>query len=103
MDASNIDGNYSKMNSLPTSLSNASGISMLTTASDASSKLALKTVSTIEMMKCWTKSAYKCTKQIVNEKLGKTNRTVDPELDASIEVRNKHKYFILWKKTNHSK
>lgn len=85
MDASNIDGNYSKMNSLPTSLSNASGISMLTTASDASSKLALKTVSTIEMMKCWTKSAYKCTKQIVNEKLGKTNRTVDPELDASIE------------------
>jgi hypothetical protein len=94
---SNIDANtnsydgFRSMNestSLPfsTSFSNGNGMSMLSTASDASANLALKTVSTLELLKQWSVSAYKCTRQIVNEKLGKSNRTVDPELDASIDV-----------------
>ena len=40
---------------------------------------------TLETIKQWSKSAYKCTKQIVSEKLGKTQRTIDPELEATIE------------------
>ena len=81
-------GGISDSNSLPfsTTFSNGAGMSMLSTASDASTNIALKTVSTIEFLKQWSVSAYKCTRQIVNEKIGKTNKTVDPELDASIDV-----------------
>jgi hypothetical protein len=86
----NLDGNASSLlsdlNNNNTSVFGSSGVSMLSTAGDASTKLALRTFSTIELLKQWSKSAYKCTRQIVNEKLGKSNRTVDPELDASIEV-----------------
>jgi hypothetical protein len=64
--------------------------SMLSTASEVSSKLATKTASTIENLKLWSKSAYKCTKQIVSEKLGKSSRTIDPELDVIVDVG----YFI---------
>jgi hypothetical protein len=42
---------------------------------------------TIDKFKQWTRSAYKCTKQTIFEKLGKTSRTVDVELDNQIEVR----------------
>jgi len=62
--------------------------SMLSSASDVSSKLASKTASTLESFKLWGKSAYKCTKQIVSEKLGKSSRTIDPELDVAINVIN---------------
>ena len=40
----------------------------------------------IDKIKQWSRSTYKCTKQSIYEKLGKTTRTVDIELDAQIEV-----------------
>ena len=60
--------------------------SILSSASDVSLKIASKTASTLESFKLWGKSAYKCTRQIVSEKLGKSSRTIDPELDVTIEV-----------------
>jgi hypothetical protein len=41
---------------------------------------------TIDKLKQWGRSTYKCTKQTIYEKLGKTTRTVDVELDNQIEV-----------------
>ncbi|GLH14871.1 Arfaptin-2 [Gryllus bimaculatus] len=41
--------------------------------------------SKIETIKNWSISTYKCTKQLMYEKLGKTSRTVDTELEAQIE------------------
>ncbi|PNF34781.1 Arfaptin-2 [Cryptotermes secundus] len=41
--------------------------------------------SKIETIKNWSISTYKCTKQLMFEKLGKTSRTVDTELEAQIE------------------
>jgi hypothetical protein len=40
----------------------------------------------IDKLKQWSRSTYKCTKQSIYEKLGKTTRTVDVELDTQIEV-----------------
>ena len=37
-------------------------------------------------MKKWTISTYKCSRQSLYEKLGKTSKTVDPELDDQIET-----------------
>lgn len=71
---------------LTSNLSSTTASSVLNTASEASTIFANKTISTIESFKQWSKTAYKCTKQIVSEKLGKSTRTVDPELEASIEV-----------------
>ena len=34
----------------------------------------------------WTISTYKCSRQSLYEKLGKTSRTVDSELESQIEV-----------------
>ena len=65
--------------------SSPSAASILTTASEASSRIASKTASTFDAMRQWSKSAYKCTRQIVAEKLGKAPRTVDPELEANID------------------
>lgn len=76
--------NFSSL--LSSNISTASATSMLSSASEASTKLAIKTASTIETLKQWSKSAYKCTRQIVSERLGKSSRTVDPELEASIDV-----------------
>ncbi|XP_046592819.1 arfaptin-2 isoform X2 [Neodiprion lecontei] len=42
--------------------------------------------SKIESIRNWSISTYKCTKQLMYEKLGKTSRTVDSELEAQIEV-----------------
>ena len=39
-----------------------------------------------DKFKQWSRSTYKCTKQSIYEKLGKSTRTVDVELDAQIEV-----------------
>ena len=64
---------------------NLTPVSMISNAGDASSKFIHKTTTTFETIKAWSKSAYKCTKQIVSEKLGKAQRTVDPELEATIE------------------
>ena len=40
----------------------------------------------LENIKRWTISTYKCSRQSLYEKLGKTSRTVDPELDDQIET-----------------
>ena len=39
----------------------------------------------LETIKNWTISTYKCSRQTIYEKLGKTSRTVDTELEAQIE------------------
>ena len=39
----------------------------------------------LESIKSWTISTYKCSRQTIFEKLGKTSRTVDSELEAQIE------------------
>ncbi|XP_016430571.1 arfaptin-1-like [Sinocyclocheilus rhinocerous] len=48
----------------------------------------------LELMRKWSVNTYKCTKQILSEKLGRGSRTVDLELEAQIEVLrdNKRKY-----------
>lgn len=43
------------------------------------------TSSKMESIKSWSISTYKCTKQLLSEKLGKSSRTVDAELEAQIE------------------
>jgi hypothetical protein len=40
----------------------------------------------LDKFKQWSRSTYKCTKQSIYEKLGKTTRTVDIEIDTQIEV-----------------
>ncbi|XP_072933626.1 arfaptin-2-like [Epargyreus clarus] len=40
----------------------------------------------LESLRSWGVSTYKCTKQILYEKLGKSSRTVDTELEAQIEA-----------------
>ncbi len=53
----------------------------------ASSAAAVAAVGpTIDKLKQWGRSTYKCTKQSIYEKLGKTTRTVDIELETQIEV-----------------
>lgn len=53
----------------------------------ASSVAAVAAVApTIDKFKQWSRSAYKCTKQSIYEKLGKTTKTIDAELDGQIEV-----------------
>lgn len=44
------------------------------------------TVAKIEHLKNWSISTYKCTKQFISEKLGKSTRTVDTELESQIEL-----------------
>ncbi|XP_055696626.1 arfaptin-2 isoform X2 [Lutzomyia longipalpis] len=41
--------------------------------------------SKIDTIKNWSISTYKCTRQLMMEKLGKSTRTVDSELEAQIE------------------
>ena len=64
----------------------------------AGTRLAVKTVNTIDNIKQWSKTAYKCTKQIIQEKMGKTSRTVDPELESEIlrlrETKKKYEQIL---------
>ncbi|XP_017316909.1 arfaptin-1 isoform X2 [Ictalurus punctatus] len=48
----------------------------------------------LELVRKWSINTYKCTKQILSEKLGRGSRTVDLELEARIDVLrdNKRKY-----------
>ncbi|XP_040003359.1 arfaptin-1 isoform X2 [Xiphias gladius] len=48
----------------------------------------------LDLVRKWSINAYKCTRQILSEKLGRGSRTVDLELEAQIEVLrdNKRKY-----------
>uniref|UniRef100_A0A8C6VTN5 ARF interacting protein 1 n=1 Tax=Naja naja TaxID=35670 RepID=A0A8C6VTN5_NAJNA len=48
----------------------------------------------LELVRKWSVNTYKCTRQIISEKLGRGSRTVDLELEAQIEIlrENKKKY-----------
>ncbi|XP_018496579.1 arfaptin-2 [Galendromus occidentalis] len=53
------------------------------------------TRSKIEQIKQWSLSTYKCTRQILAEKMGKGIRTVDGELEANIELlRETHQKYL---------
>ncbi|CAH0677577.1 unnamed protein product [Spodoptera exigua] len=52
----------------------------------ASSTLLRAGTSKLDAIRNWGVSTYKCTKQILYEKLGKSSRTVDTELEAQIEM-----------------
>ncbi|XP_054153046.1 arfaptin-2-like [Oppia nitens] len=55
----------------------------------------------MDQIKEWSLTTYKCTKQLVNEKLGKCQRTVDIDLEADIERlrETQHKYSLILKMT----
>lgn len=40
----------------------------------------------IEYLRNWSISTYKCTKQLISEKLGKSTRTVDTEIETQIDA-----------------
>jgi hypothetical protein len=40
----------------------------------------------LENIKEWSINTFKCTKQLISEKLGKGSRTVDIELESQIEI-----------------
>jgi len=61
----------------------SSSISLTTPASPGES---LVKNNKLDNIKKWTISTYKCSRQSLYEKLGKTSRTVDPELDEQIET-----------------
>nr|SVE83818.1 EOG090X0AQE [Daphnia pulex] len=54
--------------------------------SNNSSEVRSATVAKIEHLKNWSISTYKCTKQMISEKLGKSSRTVDTELESQIDL-----------------
>ncbi|CAI9536416.1 unnamed protein product, partial [Staurois parvus] len=52
-----------------------------------------------ELVRRWSLNTYKCTRQIISERLGRGSRTVDLELEAQIEILrdNKKKYEYVLK------
>ncbi|XP_034662464.1 arfaptin-2 isoform X1 [Drosophila subobscura] len=91
----NVGGPFNAPNSLPlrnhsapttpmspTSPTSGNGI---LTSTDGSGSLIRTSASKIDSIKNWSISTYKCTRQIMLEKLGKSQRTVDSELEAQIE------------------
>lgn len=74
--ATNSNCTYSR--SVPTNLSTSSpAILTPSPPNQQEDPTILKTSSRIENLKNWSISTYKCTKQIMFEKLGKSSRTVD--------------------------
>lgn len=66
--------------SVPTGLSTCTSSPAIltpTTPTQNEDSTVLKTSSRIENLKNWSISTYKCTKQLMFEKLGKSSRTVD--------------------------
>jgi hypothetical protein len=66
--------------SVPTGLSSCTSSPAIltpTTPTQNDDSTILKTSSRIENLKNWSISTYKCTKQLMFEKLGKSSRTVD--------------------------
>ncbi|XP_040187849.1 arfaptin-1 isoform X2 [Rana temporaria] len=51
-------------------------------------------VEKFELVRRWSLNTYKCTRQIISERLGRGSRTVDLELESQIEILrdNKKKY-----------
>ena len=85
----NFDRNNLKYISHPTSLSLSANDSSVLTPFEAPSQngdpCAKTPPSKIDTIKSWSISTYKCTKQLMYEKLGKSSRTVDTELENHIE------------------
>ncbi|XP_075227571.1 ADP ribosylation factor interacting protein arfaptin [Lycorma delicatula] len=80
--------NYQHPNSLPlnnTTAQAANNTSPSSPSQNGDSQLVKAPQSKIETIKNWSISTYKCTKQLMFEKLGKTSRTVDTELESQIE------------------
>ncbi|XP_074595298.1 ADP ribosylation factor interacting protein arfaptin isoform X2 [Brevipalpus obovatus] len=58
--------------------------------------LAAPKTTPIDVIKEWSVTTFKCTKQMVNEKLGKCQRTVDTALESEIEkLRETQKKYAL--------
>ncbi|KAH8343731.1 arfaptin-2 [Drosophila kikkawai] len=66
-------------------ISPPSGNGILSPTDSGSGSLIRTSASKIDSLKNWSISTYKCTRQIMLEKLGKSQRTVDSELEAQIE------------------
>ncbi|EDW42634.1 arfaptin-2 [Drosophila sechellia] len=62
-----------------------SGNGILSPTDSGSGSIIRTSASKIDSLKNWSISTYKCTRQIMLEKLGKSQRTVDSELEAQIE------------------
>lgn len=78
--------------SVPTNLSTCtSSPAILTPTSPTQNddSTILKTSSRIENLKNWSISTYKCTKQLMFEKLGKSSRTVDAGKTKNSQVFSK--------------
>jgi len=54
--------------------------------SDSSGEIKATTIAKIEHIKNWSISTYKCTKQFISEKLGKTSRTVDTGMHNALII-----------------
>lgn len=52
----------------------------------AGQAIALSPQSRLDTIKSWSFSTYKFTKQLISEKMGRGSRTIDSELEASIEL-----------------
>lgn len=53
---------------------------------ESKAQVAKPSHSKIDTIKQWSISTYKCTRQILSEKLGKGTRTIDSEMEAQIEL-----------------
>lgn len=89
-------GFFPRSVSMPLPANNNNGTSNLESSSPSSQQLLPSlasqneikstTIAKIEHLKNWSISTYKCTKQFISEKLGKSTRTVDTELESQIEL-----------------
>jgi hypothetical protein len=90
--------NEGKLTEFPFESSESASSSSSSSSSHKVSDTFKQSIENLDVLRQWTKSAYKCTRQMVSEKLGKSQRTVlDPELDASIETLRdmKKKYELV--------
>lgn len=78
-------GSLQHPTSLPLTNTNAP-VSPTSPSQNGDSHLVKSQASKIETIKNWSISTYKCTKQLMFEKLGKTSRTVDTDLERQIEL-----------------
>jgi len=69
----------------PNTLRLASASSSISLTTPASPGEQLVRNNKLENIKKWTISTYKCSRQSLYERLGKTSKTVDPELEEQIE------------------
>lgn len=89
-----FDNTGSSQQSLPRSLTMPPATSHVSLTNNPSSssngdfipKTVQSAQSKIETIRSWSVNTFKCTKQYIAERLGKSSKTVDLELDAQIEV-----------------